>query len=151
VVCTIVQTAKMNDFHSEADLRSMSDKTAAARLNSRISELMPLERKVITTVHPSRPPSFGGIFASQPRHRLFLGIWTDAYAAESLTRLIEQLRDRGIMPERPVDTNRLHLTLHHLGDLIDQVPPSLLPGARAAAATVRMQPFDIVFDRIGGT
>ncbi len=99
----------------------------------------------------SQQPSFGGIFDSQPRHRLFFGIWPNANAAENLTRLIARLRHDRIRLGRPVDINRLHLTLHHLGDFVDQIPPSLLPTVRAAAATVRIQPFEIVFDRIGGT
>lgn len=99
----------------------------------------------------SEQPSLAGLFDSQPRHRLFFGIWPDAAAAESLTRLMARLRENGIMPGRPVDTDRLHLTLHHLGNFADQIPPSLMPSARAAAATVGMPPFEVVFDRIGGT
>jgi len=82
---------------------------------------------------------------------MFFGVWPDAHAAESLRRLMARLRRDGVMPGRPVDTDRLHLTLHHLGDFADQIPPSLLPTAREVAATVRTEPFDVVFDRIGGT
>lgn len=102
-------------------------------------------------VHQSQQFSFGEMFDSQPRHRLFFGIWPDHPAAQSLTHLMARLRNDGIMPGRPVDTDRLHLTLHHLGDFVDQIPPSLLPDARDAAASIRMPPFEIVFDRIGGT
>lgn len=109
-----------------------------------------VERKVITMVRPSQP-SFGGMFGSQPQHRLFFGIWPDAQAAESLTQLMARLRNDGIMPGRPVDTDRLHLTLHHLGDFVDQIPPSLLPTAQAAAAAVKVPPLEVAFDRIGGT
>ena len=91
------------------------------------------------------------MFDSQPQHRLFFGIWPDAHAAESLTQLMARLHHDGIMPGRPVDTDRLHLTLHHLGDFVDQIPPSLLPAAQAAAATVKIPPFEVAFDRIGGT
>ena len=91
------------------------------------------------------------MFDSQPQHRLFFGIWPDAHAAESLTRLMARLRIGGIMTGRSVDTDRLHLTLHHLGDFVDQIPPSLLPAAQAAAATVKIPPFEVAFDRIGGT
>jgi 2'-5' RNA ligase len=88
---------------------------------------------------------------SLPRHRLFFGIWPVDHAAEILTRLMARLSRDRIMPGRPVDTDRLHITLHHLGDFADQIPPSLPPTAQAAAATVRMPPFEVVFDRIGGT
>ncbi len=99
----------------------------------------------------SQPPSFGGLFDSLPQHRLFIGIWPDADAVESLARLMARLRRDGLMPGRPVDPDRLHLTLHHLGDFADQMPPSLMPSARTAAATIRLPPFEVVFDRIGGT
>lgn len=98
-----------------------------------------------------RQGSLGGVFDSPPQYRLFIGNWPDASAVERLTRLTERLGTGGTMPGRPVDPDRLHLTLHHLGDFVDQIPPSLLPTAQAAAATVRMPPFEIVFDRIGGT
>lgn len=88
---------------------------------------------------------------SPPQRRLFFGIWQDTVASESIMRLIARLRGDRIMPGRPVDTDRLHLTLHHLGDFVDQVPPSLIPSARAAAASVKTLPFEVVFDRVGGT
>ncbi|TAL07264.1 MAG: 2'-5' RNA ligase [Chloroflexota bacterium] len=110
-----------------------------------------MEEAVIDRVQPSRQLTFGEAFDDRPRHRLFFGLWPDAHAAESLTRLMTQLRRDGIMLGKPVDPDRLHLTLHHLGDFVDQIPPSLLPTAQAAAATVRMTPFEVVFDRIGGT
>lgn len=110
-----------------------------------------MEEAVIDRTGHLRQLTFGEAFDDHPRHRLFFGLWPDARAAESLTRLMTQLRRDGIMPGKPVDPDRLHLTLHHLGDFIDQIPPSLLPAAQAAAATVRMRPFAVVFDRIGGT
>jgi len=102
---------------------------------------------VIDRTQPSRQLTFGEAFDDRPRHRLFFGLWPDAHAVESLTRLMTQLRRDRIMPGKPVDPDRLHLTLHHLGDFVDQIPPSLLPTAQAAAATVKMTPFEVVFDR----
>ncbi|THD44654.1 MAG: hypothetical protein E7774_09845 [Bradyrhizobium sp.] len=96
-------------------------------------------------------PTLGGLFDSEPQHRLFLGLWPDAPAAERLAQLMARLRRDEIMPGRPVDVDRLHLTLHHLGDFVDQVPPSLVPSAQAAAASVAAAPFEVVFDRVGGT
>ena len=55
------------------------------------------------------------------------------------------------MPGQPVDTDRLHLTLFHLGDYVDQIPPDLVPAARAAAGKVRFAPFEAIFDCVGGT
>jgi RNA 2',3'-cyclic 3'-phosphodiesterase len=103
------------------------------------------------TTHPPKQPSFGPAFDIGPRRRLFFCVCPDIAATGSFTRLIEQLRQDRIMPGRPVDPDRLHATLHHLGDFADQVPPSLVPAADAAAATVKGQPFDISFDYVGGT
>jgi 2'-5' RNA ligase len=95
--------------------------------------------------------AFGPEFDSTPRHRLFFAIWPDADAIDCLTKLTARLTQHRMMPGRPVDPSRLHVTLHHLGDFVDQIPPSLVPMAGLAAATVRVQPFEIAFDRIGGT
>lgn len=95
--------------------------------------------------------TFGELSDGRPQRRLFFGIWPDARAAESLRQLTARLRRDGVMSGRPVDTDRLHLTLHHLGEFADQVPQSLLPSAQEAAATVKTAPFDVIFDRIGGT
>ena len=95
--------------------------------------------------------SVGREFDVKPGHRLFFGIWPDVGATDRLTRLTARLRNDRIMPGKPVDADRLHVTLHHLGDFVEQVPPSLVPTASLAAATVRMRPFDVTFDRIGGT
>jgi RNA 2',3'-cyclic 3'-phosphodiesterase len=103
------------------------------------------------TVHLPEQFSFGREFDIKPRHRLFFGIRPDVDATECLTRLMTRLRNDEIMLGKPVDSDRLHVTLHHLGDFVDQIPPSLMPAASAAAATVRMQPFDVAFDRVGGT
>jgi len=103
------------------------------------------------TRHASEQLSFAREFDIQPTHRLFFGIWPDDGAIGRLTRLMAQLRNDKIMPGRPVDADRLHVTLHHLGDFGDQVPPSLVPNASMAAATVKMQPFNVTFDRAGGT
>lgn len=103
------------------------------------------------TRHASEQLSFGREFDIEPTHRLFFGIWPDDGAIGRLTRLMARLRNDKIMPGRPVDADRLHVTLHHLGDFGNQVPPSLVPNASMAAATVKMQPFNVTFDRAGGT
>jgi RNA 2',3'-cyclic 3'-phosphodiesterase len=139
------------------DARLGIDNTIAETLSPRGPPDQPdrgadaVERKVTTMARASQQPSFPGMFDSQPQRRLFFGIWPDALAGERLTRLMDRLHNDGIMPGRPVETHRLHATLHHLGDFADQIPPSLLPAAGKAAATVKYPPFEVVFDRIGGT
>ena len=48
-----------------------------------------------------------------------------------------------------VPQERLHVTLHWLGDYDDVVPQELLCGAQDAACHVDMAPFRVGFDRIG--
>jgi RNA 2',3'-cyclic 3'-phosphodiesterase len=100
---------------------------------------------------PPKQPSFGAEFDIGPSRRLFFAIRPDVGATGRLTGLMERLRRDGILPGRSVEPDRLHITLHHLGDFDDQIPPSLVPTASLAAATVRMQPFGVAFDRVGGT
>jgi RNA 2',3'-cyclic 3'-phosphodiesterase len=100
---------------------------------------------------PTKQPSLGAEFDIEPSRRLFFAIRPDVGATGRLTCLMERLRRDGIMPGRSVEPDRLHITLHHLGDFDDQIPPSLVPTASMAAATVRMQPFGVAFDRVGGT
>jgi 2'-5' RNA ligase len=111
-------------------------------------------RKAVGRLPPNGPPaqlSLGEEFDGGPTRRLFLGIPPDTGATSDLMRLIAELCSDGIMPGRPVGPDRLHITLHHLGDFADQIPPSLIPAVNAAMATVRMPLFDVVCDRVGGT
>lgn len=103
------------------------------------------------TARSSEQLPFGREFDIKPRYRLFFGIWPDVGAIGHLTRLMARLRNDKIMLGKPVDADRLHATLAHLGDFSDQMPPSLVPTARLAAVTVRMQPFNLTLDRVGGT
>jgi RNA 2',3'-cyclic 3'-phosphodiesterase len=100
---------------------------------------------------PPKQPALAAEFDLAPSRRLFFAIRPDVGATGRLTGLMERLCHDGIMPGRPVEPDRLHITLHHLGDFDDQMPPSLVPTASMAAATVRMQPFAVAFDRVGGT
>ena len=80
---------------------------------------------MIERAPPTRQLTLGDAFDARPNHRLFLGIWPDGPAAYSMTMLMQLLRRDGIMLGKQVETDRLHLTLFHLGDFVDQIPPSL--------------------------
>lgn len=107
--------------------------------------------RIITIRKRAVQLSFGQAFDTVPKHRLFFRIWPDIAATDTLTQLMQHLRNEGQMPGRPVDPDRLHVTLHHLGNFVDQLPPTLVPTPKMAATTVRMPPFDVVFDRLIGT
>ena len=82
---------------------------------------------------------------------LFFAVLPDSAAAARATNLSAQLRERGALSGRAVEPDRLHVSLHHLGDFYDQVPPYVTSTAATAAAGVTMEPFNIAFDRAGGT
>lgn len=98
-----------------------------------------------------RQPSLGAEFDIEPSRRLFFAIRPDVGATGRLACLMARLRHEGIMSGSSVEPDRLHITLHHLGNFDDQIPASLVPTASMAAATVRTQPFRVAFDRAGGT
>jgi hypothetical protein len=72
---------------------------------------------------PPEQPSLGAEFDIEPSHRLLFAIRPDVGATGRLTCLMERLRHDGIMPGSSVEPDRLHITLHHLGDFGDQLPP----------------------------
>lgn len=105
----------------------------------------------MTVVDQAPPPqqlSLGDVFDARPNRRLFMGLWPDIGAVGELSALMGRLRRDGIMRGRPVDDDRLHVTLFHLDDFVDQIPPSLVAASRAAAASLRFRSFDVVFDRV---
>jgi len=100
---------------------------------------------------PPKQPSLGAEFDIEPSRNLFFAIRPDVGATGRSACLMERLHHDGSLPGRSVEPDRLHITLLHLGNFGDQIPPSLVPTASMAAATVRRQPFGVAFDRVGGT
>jgi 2'-5' RNA ligase len=94
--------------------------------------------------------ALGDMFEAKPTNRLFLGIWPDLPLALEVAKLAQQLRCDGMMRGRPVDTDRLHLTLFHLGDFAEQLPPSLVPAVIGAMEGLALEPFEVIFDHIEG-
>jgi 2'-5' RNA ligase len=93
----------------------------------------------------------GAEFDVEPSRSLFFAIRPDVGATGRLTYLMERLGRDGIMPGRSVEPDRLHITLHHLGDFDDQIPPNLAPTASMAAATGEDAAFWGRFRSCGGT
>lgn len=79
-------------------------------------------------------------------HRLFFAVRPDAAAASAAAALADALRARHGLTGRPLARERLHVTLHFLGDHAE-LPPELVDGARAAGRGVETAPFEVVFDR----
>jgi 2'-5' RNA ligase len=85
--------------------------------------------------------------APRPTDRLFFAIYPDASTAAQIAQLAQQLRTEHGLQGKPLKPERLHVTLHHLGDYAG-LPQDLVEVARAAAASVAAAPFDITFDRV---
>lgn len=75
--------------------------------------------------------------------RLFFALWPPTEAASELGRVAGEAASR--YGGRPIRPAAIHLTLAFLGE----VPESSLPVLKAAAQTVRANPFELVFDRLG--
>ncbi|MES2950074.1 MAG: 2'-5' RNA ligase family protein [Pseudomonadota bacterium] len=83
---------------------------------------------------------------SAPTDRLFFAIFPDSGAASQVDQLAEQLRTVHGLKGKPLQTERFHITLHHLGDFVG-LPPHIVAMAMEAGASVIQQPFQIALDR----
>jgi 2'-5' RNA ligase len=79
--------------------------------------------------------------------RLFFAIFPDGDAAARIAQLARHLRGEHGLKGKPLEAQRLHVTLHHLGDFAG-LPQDIIAMACQAAATDAMPPFEITFDRV---
>ncbi len=79
------------------------------------------------------------------RDRLFFAVYPDPQAAQRLIELAEALRARHGLHGKPIPANRVHITLHHLGDYCG-LPEPLIETAGAAASRIAMSPFQVTLD-----
>lgn len=84
--------------------------------------------------------------APRPTDRLFFALLPDAEAAGRIAKLAQQLRGEHGLRGKPLASERLHVTLHHLGDYAG-LPQGVVAAAAQAAASVNMPPFKVTFDR----
>lgn len=83
--------------------------------------------------------------AGVPQDRLFFALYPDAETAERIRALAETLRAKYGMRGKPIPADRVHITLHHLGDYCG-LPESLIATASAVAAGIAMPPFEVRLD-----
>jgi RNA 2',3'-cyclic 3'-phosphodiesterase len=97
--------------------------------------------------NPDQPSLPGIEDAPALRHRLFFALVPDAEAAARLTHISGQLRKANSLAGKPITTEHLHITLHHLGDYPEPgVPPEMLEKARVAGDSLNMPSFEVTFD-----
>lgn len=90
-----------------------------------------------------------GLGEEKTTERLFFAVMADAPTAEHAARIADSLLRGGHAEGKPLARERLHVTLHHLGDYAGGLPPSLVSRASQATTRVQMDAFAVEFDRVG--
>ena len=90
---------------------------------------------------------FGEIPPPSPTDRLFFAILPDPATATRIGTFTQQLSSEYGLRGRPLLADRLHITLHHLGDFAG-LPDGLVDNACQAAAKIHAAPFDVTFERV---
>jgi 2'-5' RNA ligase len=81
-----------------------------------------------------------------PLDRLFFAILSPPEAAVHIAERTHFLRAEHGLRGRPIGSERLHISLHGLGDH-PRLPKTLIEQAQVAGASVAMPPFEVVLDR----
>jgi len=89
-----------------------------------------------------------GFGDDKPSESLFFALRPPPQVAAQAVELAQGLLARQARQVRPAAAERLHVTLHHLGDY-PGIPPSLLLRAGEAAAQLASAPFALRLDRVG--
>lgn len=96
---------------------------------------------------PGMQTGFEGFALPVPTDRLFLALFPDAATAARIAALAtEQCKSRGFHG-KPLRSDRLHVTLFHLGDWAG-VPDELVSAAKQAAGSLSESQFDLAFDTV---
>lgn len=85
--------------------------------------------------------------AAVPDHRLFFALYPDTPTALRLAALASRLRTQLGLKGKPHDLQRLHVTLHHLGDFVG-MPGEVRAAAETAAAGLAWPRFGLSFDQL---
>jgi 2'-5' RNA ligase len=83
-----------------------------------------------------------------PTESLFFAVMPDEEIAYRIAELAAGLCDEHQLSGRLFEPERLHITLHHLGEYAG-LPPSLLAKVKQAAGRVRLPEFEVCFDQVG--
>ena len=96
---------------------------------------------------PGMQAGLEGFASPVPTDRLFLALFPDADTAARISAFAaERCRSLGLHG-KPLRSDRLHVTLFHLGDWAG-VPDDLVAAARHAAGSLREPQFELAFDTV---
>ncbi len=90
---------------------------------------------------------FGAIPPPKPTDRLFFALFPSDEAIPQIVKTSQQLRDEHVLTGKSLSNDRLHVTLHHVGDYAGGLPNGLVEAAQDVASTIAMPAFDVTFDR----
>ena len=107
--------------------------------------MAPNARRRAPVIEQSSLPGFDP--APEPTDRLFFALFPDAPAAERIARLARVQRSEHGLHGQPLLTERLHVTLHHVGDHAG-LPADVVAQAGEAAASLAVPAFELAFDRV---
>ena len=91
--------------------------------------------------------SLGGFADAVPTDRLFFAVFPDDAARETIAHLADDIGRRHGLRGAPLKRERLHVTLHHLGDYAG-LPAALVEDAQRAATQIVAASFEVAFDRV---
>lgn len=94
---------------------------------------------------PSQPSLDGFDSSPQPTDRLFFAVFPAPAAAQQIADVANSLRTELDLKGRPLQADRFHITLHHLGDYVG-LRQDIVAAAMEAASSVQMASFDVCFD-----
>jgi RNA 2',3'-cyclic 3'-phosphodiesterase len=90
---------------------------------------------------------FGAIPPPKPTDRLFFALFPSEEAIPQIVKASQNLRDAHGLTGKSLSNDRLHVTLHHVGDYAGGLPNGLVEAAQDVAATIAMPAFGMTFDR----
>ena len=99
------------------------------------------------TDHSDQSDLFGTIPPPKPTDRLFFALFPSDEAIPQIVKTSQQLRDEHGLTGKSLSNDRLHVTLHHVGDYAGGLPNGLVETAQDVASTMAMPAFEVTFDR----
>jgi RNA 2',3'-cyclic 3'-phosphodiesterase len=96
---------------------------------------------------PPHSDLFGSLPPIKPTDRLFFALFPSEEAIPQIVKTSQQLRDEHGLTGKSLSNDRLHVTLHHVGDYAGGLPIGLVEVAKEVASMIAMPTFEVTFDR----